>query len=41
MSAIQQSSTQTLSSTRQAEQAAKDLNALAQSLQNAITAYHL
>jgi methyl-accepting chemotaxis protein len=41
MVAIQQSSTQTLSSTRQAEQAAKDLNALAQSLQNAIAAYHL
>lgn len=41
MIAIQQSSTQTLTSTRQAEQAAKDLNSLAQSLQNAIAAYHL
>jgi methyl-accepting chemotaxis protein len=41
MSAIQQGATQTLSSTRQAERAAQDLNKLAKSLQQVIDAYHL
>jgi methyl-accepting chemotaxis protein len=41
MNAIQQGATQTLSSTRQAERAAQDLNKLAQSLQKVIDAYHL
>jgi methyl-accepting chemotaxis protein len=41
MTAIQQATAQTMASTRQAESAARDLNALAQSLQQAIAAYHL
>ncbi len=41
MLAIQQGATQTLSSTRQAERAAQDLNKLAKSLQQVIDAYHL
>jgi len=41
MHAIQHATTQALASTRQAEQAAKDLNMLAQSLQEAIAVYEL
>jgi methyl-accepting chemotaxis protein len=41
MSAIQQATTQTLASTRQAERAAQDLHTLAQSLQQAVAAYQL
>jgi methyl-accepting chemotaxis protein len=41
MANIQQATTQALSSTRQAERAAQDLHALAQSLQQAIAAYRL
>jgi methyl-accepting chemotaxis protein len=41
MGSIQQATTQTLSSTRQAERAAQDLHTLAQSLQQTIAAYQL
>jgi methyl-accepting chemotaxis protein len=41
MTAIQQSTTQTLASTRQAERAAKDLHELAQTLQQTISIYRL
>lgn len=41
MRSIQQATTQALASTRQAERAARDLNTLAQSLQQAISAYQL
>jgi methyl-accepting chemotaxis protein len=41
MGSIQQATTQTLASTRQAERAAQDLHSLAQSLQKTIAAYKL
>ena len=41
MGSIQQATTQALASTRQAERAAQDLHALAQSLQQAIAVYRL
>jgi methyl-accepting chemotaxis protein len=41
MTAIQQATTQTLASTRQAEQAAQDLHALARSLQTTVALYRL
>jgi methyl-accepting chemotaxis protein len=41
MGSIQQATTQTLASTRQAERAAQDLHTLAQSLQRAIAVYQL
>jgi methyl-accepting chemotaxis protein len=41
MGAIQQATTETLSSTRQAEKAAKNLAGLTQSLQDAVAAYRL
>jgi methyl-accepting chemotaxis protein len=41
MSAIQQATTESLSSTRQAERAAKDLTSLAQSLQQVVAAYRV
>lgn len=41
MKAIQQAATQTLASTRQAEQAARDLHALAQTLQQTVAVYEV
>ncbi|MFL5805597.1 MAG: methyl-accepting chemotaxis protein, partial [Roseiflexaceae bacterium] len=41
MASIQQATTQTIASTRQAERAAQDLHTLAQSLQHTIAAYQL
>jgi methyl-accepting chemotaxis protein len=41
MGSIQQATTQTLASTRQAERAAQDLHSLAQSLQKTLATYNI
>jgi methyl-accepting chemotaxis protein len=41
MSSIKQASTQTVTSTRQAEQSAQDLNDMARQMQHAVSRYRL